>query len=522
MAGGGGGHDVEEGPRELDQTPTWAVSTVCGVIILISIVLEMFIHKIGEFFDKRKKKALLEALLKIKNELMVLGFISLLLTFGQNYIATICVPSRFGQAMSFCGPYDGSDMGSRKTVHHKHSSHKSHHERRLLSLERRILANFSAADCDEGYVALISLNALHQIHIFIFFLAVFHVIYSAITMMLGRAKIREWKVWEQDIMTEQELMNDPSRFRLTHETSFVREHVNPWTRNRFSFYIICFLRQMLRSVRKSDYLTMRHGFISVHLSPGMKFNFQKYIKRSLEDDFKVVVGISPPLWAFVMLFLLFDVHGWYITAVITMVPPTLTLAIGTKLQAIISDMALEIQERHAVIQGMPLVSVSDSHFWFGQPALILHMIHFVLFQNAFEITYFFWIWYEFGLRSCFHHHFALIIVRVCLGVGVQFLCSYITLPLYALVTQMGSTMKRSVFDHQTSKALKQWHKKAKRKSEKSGQLNSFPSRNLGGQNFPADETGLRPYSVRDIESAPTNVTAGGDENGRTGDRLTRP
>lgn len=43
--------------------------------------------------------------------------------------------------------------------------------------------------CLQGYVPLISLNALHQVHIFIFFLAVFHVIYSAITMMLGRAKV---------------------------------------------------------------------------------------------------------------------------------------------------------------------------------------------------------------------------------------------------------------------------------------------------------------------------------------------
>lgn len=47
MAGGGGGSSGD-GPRELDQTPTWAVSTVCGVIILISIVLELMIHKIGE------------------------------------------------------------------------------------------------------------------------------------------------------------------------------------------------------------------------------------------------------------------------------------------------------------------------------------------------------------------------------------------------------------------------------------------------------------------------------------------
>lgn len=31
-------------------------------------------------------------------------------------------------------------------------------------------------------------------------------------------------------------------------------------------------------------------------------------------------------------------------------------------------------------------------------------------------------------------------------------------------------MKRSIFDEQTAKALKSWHKKVKKKSEKAGQL----------------------------------------------------
>ena len=33
--------------RELDQTPTWAVSGVCAIIIIISIVLEKILHKLG-------------------------------------------------------------------------------------------------------------------------------------------------------------------------------------------------------------------------------------------------------------------------------------------------------------------------------------------------------------------------------------------------------------------------------------------------------------------------------------------
>ena len=56
------------------------------------------------------------------------------------------------------------------------------------------------------------------------------------------------------------------------------------------------------------------------------------------------------------------------------------LAVGTKLQAILTKMALEITERHAVVQGIPLVQGSDKYFWFGRPQLVLQLIHFALFQ----------------------------------------------------------------------------------------------------------------------------------------------
>lgn len=33
--------------RKLDQTPTWAVASVCAVMIIISILLEKVLHKLG-------------------------------------------------------------------------------------------------------------------------------------------------------------------------------------------------------------------------------------------------------------------------------------------------------------------------------------------------------------------------------------------------------------------------------------------------------------------------------------------
>ncbi|XP_074588040.1 MLO-like protein 9 [Curcuma longa] len=478
--GNGAGHS-----RELDETPTWAVASVCAVIILISILMEKGLHHLGEWFTERHKKAMFEALEKIKGELMVLGFISLILTFGQNYIIQICIPEKAADTMLPCRKEEEPEIGGGEGKgEHGGGGGKggeAHHRRLLwdalmvIYSNRRLLSESSTPNCPTGKVPLISLHGLHQLHIFIFFLAIFHVLYSALTMTLGREKISSWKEWEKETLSaDYQFSNDPARFRLSHETSFVRQHSSIWNRVPFIFYIVSFFRQFFRSVRKADYLAMRHGFITVHLAPGSKFDFQKYIKRSLEDDFKVIVGISPLLWLSAVMFLLLNVKGWHTLFWIAVIPLITILSVGTKLQAIITRMALEIKERHAVVQGIPLVQLSDHHFWFGRPQFILFLIHFTLFQNAFQLIYFLWIWYEFGLNSCFHDSSNVMIVRLCLGVIVQVLCSYTTLPLYALVSQMGSQMKTSIFDEQTSKAIKKWHQTAMKKKNPKGSPNASP------------------------------------------------
>ncbi|KAE8723150.1 MLO-like protein 8 [Hibiscus syriacus] len=488
-----GSTDKSSDERNLDKTPTWAVAGVCAVIIIISILLEMVLHKLGTWFTERHKRALFEALDKVKAELMVLGFISLILTFSQIYIAKICIPTNLANTMLPCKA-DGKQDTS--------ESSEEEHRRRLLSFEHRILsggAEPNVRKCKEDHVPLISTEGLHELHILIFFLAVFHVLYSFVTMMLGRLKIRGWKVWEQETSThDYEFSNDPSRFRLTHETSFVKAHTSFWTRIPFFFYIGCFFRQFFRSVGRADYLTLRNGFIAVHLAPGSKFNFQKYIKRSLEDDFKIVVGVSPVLWASFVIFLLINVRGWQALFWGSVIPVIIILAIGTKLQAILTKMALEITERHAVVQGIPLVQGSDKYFWFGRPELILHLIHFALFQYSFE------------LKSCFHASIKLAIIKVSLGFlqGRCFMFVQLHHPsairpsnssaVSVSVSDMGSGMKKSIFDEQTTKALKRWHLAAKNRHRKGGKS---PTRiTLGGN---ASTVSPAPASGRTLHRSKT-------------------
>jgi mlo protein len=41
-----------------------------------------------------------------------------------------------------------------------------------------------------------------------------------------------------------------------------------------------------------------------------------------------------------------------------------------------------------------------------------------------------------GLKKCYHENIGLSIMKVVVGIALQIMCSYITFPLYALVTQV--------------------------------------------------------------------------------------
>ncbi|XP_059069145.1 MLO-like protein 6 [Cryptomeria japonica] len=497
-----GGSDADS--RSLEQTPTWAVAIVCLGFVLISILLEQAIHFLSRWLKKRRKKSLGKALDKIKEELMLLGFISLLLTVGQTKISQVCISESLGDSLLPCPKEEASEVEETE----KFSLPGHHRKLMFLASEiplRRSLATdeIQSGHCaNKGKVPLISQDGLHQLHIFIFVLAVSHVLSCIVIMTLGWIKMKKWKAWEEETKTlDYEFSTDPSRFRFTRETTFGRRHMTFWSTTPIFNWIVCFFRQFVRSVPKVDYLTLRHGFILAHFAPHSRFDFQRYIRRSLDDDFTSVVSISPPLWFFAILFMLLNRRGWFTFNWLSFIPLIILLIVGTKLQVIITRMALDIQDRNPVVQGAPVVKPNDQLFWFGRPKLILYLIHFTLFQSAFQLAFFFWAWYEYGLQSCFHDRAADIIVRITCGVAVQILCSYVTLPLYALVTQLGTNMKTTIFDERIATALKKWHQRAKKnlRQKRHDDLSSGPTTPYEGSS-PVHL--LRKYlSSGDLESA---------------------
>eukprot|EP01018_Ginkgo_biloba_P007396 Gb_14171 [translate_table: standard] len=181
------------------------------------------------------------------------------------------------------------------------------------------------------------------------------------------------------------------------------------------------------------------------------YDFHSYMIRSMEDEFKQIVGISAPLWGFVIAFMLFDVNGSNLYFWISFVPLLLVFLVGAKLQHVIATLALENAGVTGSHDGAKL-NPRDELFWFNKPELLLSLIHFILFQITNTL---------FGGQFCrthlsWPHSFGF-------GFAGQFLCSYSTLALYALVTQMGTHFKAALISPRIRETIHGWGKEAKRR-----------------------------------------------------------
>ncbi|KAI3822858.1 hypothetical protein L1987_10457 [Smallanthus sonchifolius] len=466
--------------HSLQNTPTWAVATVCFVFIFLGLLIEHLFDIASRWLKEHRKTAMYEAVEKLKSVLMLLGLMSLILVTTQKAIAKICIPNKVANSMLPCHKISKETLQTTQAyeVHYATSPgfEPQAFEDNMTRPGYRLLASGSATSNSTGHCAskgmtsFISENGVNQLNTFICVLAIMQIVYSVVTMALGRAKMRSWKAWEQETQTIEYLVaNDPNRFRFTRQTTFGRRHMSAPINATILLWIKCFFRQFFHSVAKVDYFTLRHGFISAHLSTNNHFNFRKYIQRSLEDDFKIVVGISPLMWFVLVIFMLIDVHGWHMYLWVALLPLIIVLVLGTKLQVIVTRMALRLKEQNKVTIGVPLVTPNDDLFWFSKPQFVLTLLHYTLFVNAFEFAFFVWVTLQYGINSCFHETTTILVSRVVLAVMVQVICSYITLPLYALVTQMGSTYKSAVLEDQTRHVIKQWHEEVKQKRKKQTQ-----------------------------------------------------
>ncbi|XP_047973126.1 MLO-like protein 4 [Salvia hispanica] len=452
--------------RSLARTPTWAVATVITLLVSISFLLHTGLKKFGVWLDRTKRKHLLAALDKIKEELMVFGLLSVFMGHWITFVAKICIKpltlmsSRFYPCSLKSAQQEALD---RHTVAFRFGHFNS-------SISRLLLEDLDYDYCPKDREPFASHESLEQLHRFLFVLGVTHVSYSFLAIALAMIKIYSWRTWEntakkfvlRGLITEdtsadnEDVGTDGEPIRRI--SSFVAHHTShPWSRNRLLVWLLCFSRQFWSSISQADYMTLRLGFITTHQLP-FTYDFHNYMLRSMEEEFRDIVGISIPLWIFAITCIALGFHGTNVYFWISFSPIILILLLGTKLHRIVVKLAVEIMEPSQWTE-IRTFNLRDELFWFGKPRLLLWLIQFISFQNAFEMATYIWSLWEIRAASCYTEDHTFLAIRLIFGVVSQFWCSFITFPLYVIVAQMGSKFKKTIVSAHVRQSLHGWRRK---------------------------------------------------------------
>ncbi|GMY04960.1 MLO-like protein 4 [Fagus crenata] len=464
--------------RSLAETPTYLVASVVTVMVFVCFLVERSIYRFGKWLKKTRRKALFVSLEKIKEEMMLLGLLSLLLAQSARWISEICVNSSlFTSRFYLCSE---KDYGTNENIMLKSSFSATN----ATDIPPKGL---SANQCGEGREPFVSYQGLEQLHRFLFVLGVTHVLYSCVAVGLAMSKIYSWRRWETQasLMAEENLQAKKTKV-MRRQSTFVFHHTShPWSRSRVLIWMLCFLRQFRSSMKKPDYLALRLGFVTKHKLP-LSYDFHKYMVRSMEDEFHGILGISWPLWGYAIVGIFINIHGLNIYFWISCIPAILVMLVGTKLQHVVSSLALEIVEQTGPSVGGQ-VKPRDDLFWFGKPEILLWLIQFIIFQNAFEMATFIWSLWGFKQRSCFMKNRWMIVIRLTSGLLVQFWCSYSTVPLNVIVTQMGSRCKKALVSESVRDSLHSWCKRVKERSKLRDSLHSHTTRSVCSLDTTIDE-----------------------------------
>ncbi|XP_039039260.1 MLO-like protein 4 [Hibiscus syriacus] len=475
------GEPVLREGKSLEETPTWALATVITVMVAFGFLVHHSLKRFGRWLEKTKRKSLLAALEKIEEELMLFGVLSLLMGHWIEFFAKICIKS--------------SALDSRFFPCTKRSDRMKLQQMFVLSSKFRVRLNSSVAReleaaahrrhephdyCPEGKDSFASYESLEQLHHFVFVLGVTHVAYTFIAIALAMIKIYSWRAWENHAKASaaQSLQESSptveSSLKIRRQSTFIAHNVShPWSQHGVLVWLLCFSRQFWSSINRADYMALRLGFITTHELP-LTYDFHNYMVRSMEDEFCDIVGISVPFWIYCILCVFLDFHGTHIYFWLSFLPAILILLIGTKLHRVVVRLAVENME-NSPSEGFHKFNLRDELFWFGRPRLLLRLIQLISFQNAFEMASFLWSLWEIKDPSCFMENRAFLVTRLTFGIISQCWCSYITFPLYVIVTQMGSKFKSGLVSENVRRSLSKWKRRVKEKQSASNSTRESPS-----------------------------------------------
>ncbi|KAL4419039.1 hypothetical protein ABPG77_011021 [Micractinium sp. CCAP 211/92] len=308
------------GPSIAD-IPGWRIGLIFLLFCVVAISYQLGSSALDRYLRRNGKRALRHVVRRLQGELLVLGLLSLLLVAFEPYLLQICINCSGSACAWDCpAPPYGADASAGA------GSGSGRRRRRLLASGAGAdLGCLQAAEtCAPGSEPFWSQLAIVQAHLFLFVIAVVHILYACISMLLCLWKLRRWRRYEE-AAREQPLRPLRSRF-LPRPGDGALAHL-----------LRCTASMLADSVDADVYAALRRLFIE-RLDVHPSFNFHEFLTESMEEEFAGIVGVSSVLWCIMLLWIMLPPASYQVVWL-----PALAVAAGfvvaVKLQSIIICLA---------------------------------------------------------------------------------------------------------------------------------------------------------------------------------------
>jgi len=276
-------------------TDGWKLGVLFLLFVVISYAFISFNHKLENYLRERKLRALRHVLHKLQHEIMLLGFISLSLIALQEPLLKICTKE---SVSSISSGY--VDDPAEKYTH----------------------------SCPVGEKPFWSATTIHQTHIFIFILAVTHVAYISLSMLVCIIKLNSWKKWEQG----------------NHDIVPLNPHINPRLVIDANLIVLiwrAFWAQFRFSVNRELYLSLRRLFVE-RLGTPDDFHFHDFLVEAMEEDFANIIDTKVFMWFLAALWVTVPKYVFLPGGIAAL---AIMLFVGTMLEAVNIRLAQAAYER---------------------------------------------------------------------------------------------------------------------------------------------------------------------------------
>eukprot|EP00210_Caulerpa_lentillifera_P009137 g8711.t1 len=280
--------------REIDDTEPHRIAELFLVFIIISLLFGRLMKFLESHLHGTARRGLRHTVHHIEEELLALGVISLLLIVSEDYLLRICVHN--------------DDYNSENKSNSSYSGNEDNYHRKLLA------GDSANEDCSASDEPFWSAQTIHQTHIFIFLIAIVHVLYATTSFLLCLWRIYRWKRFEENqSLISETLKSNPMKFG----------------RNAFEYWFWSFWAQFSPSVDAALFGTMRFLFIERMELPE-KFNFHAFLLDTMVEDFAIVVHADWQMWVVAAIWILVP----RLLLVTTVLSVCIVLLVGTKLELV--------------------------------------------------------------------------------------------------------------------------------------------------------------------------------------------